>query len=219
MAPTKSQPTLAASKGVTKSIVSLSRRATSTRTQHQKVIVDGLQNVPVGKRKADASPVRNEKGVKRSALGNVTNAVLNAIEDSKKLTRSKVDAKKMTTTLTTNKLNENQAIFVAPNAIQRGTKVTTRAASRAIETTKSIVNEATAGLKKVNISTTIVKGKKKTETITTANNNNKIKAECPISKTESDSNIDLKANVRRLSNEFDLLDNEDSHYMSALEDL
>lgn len=216
MAPTKSQPTLVASKGVTKSIVSLSRRATSTRTQQQKVLVDGLQNVPVGKRKADASPGRNEKGVKRSALGNVTNAVLNAIEDSKKLTRSKTDAKKTTTTLTTNKLNENQAIFVAPNAVQRGTKITTRAASRAIETTKSIVNEATAGLKKVNISSTIVKGKKKTETITTANNN-KIKAECP--KTESDSNVDSKANARRLSNEFDLLDNEDSHYMSALEDL
>lgn len=217
MAPTKAQSTLAASKGVTKPIVSLSRRATSARTQQQKVLVDGLQNVPVGKRKADASPGRNEKGVKRSALGNVTNAVLNAIEDSKKLTRSKTDAKKSTTTLPTNKLNENQAIFAAPNVVQR-TKVTTRAALRAIETTKSIVNEATAGLKKVNLSNTIKGTKKKTETITTANNN-KIKVECPITKTESDSTVDLKANARRLSNEFDLLDSEDSHYMSALEDL
>ncbi|XP_055313132.1 G2/mitotic-specific cyclin-B3 [Sitodiplosis mosellana] len=219
MAPTKSQSTLATNKGVTKSIVSLSRRATSTRTQQQKVLVDGLHNVPVGKRKADASPGRNEKGVKRSALGNVTNAVLNAIEDSKKLTRSKTDAKKTTTTLTNSKLNENQAIFAAPNAVQRGTKITTRAASRAIETTKSIVNEATAGLKKVNISTTIAKGKKKTETTTaaTANINNKV--ERPMPNSGSDSDTDLKPNARRLSNEFELLDNEDSHYMSALEDL
>jgi len=93
MAPTTSQSTLVASKGVTKSIVSMSRRAISTRTQ--KVMVDDSQNgVPVGKRKADSSPVRNEKGIKRSALGNVTNALLNAIEDSKKQTRSKNDAKK-----------------------------------------------------------------------------------------------------------------------------
>lgn len=231
MAPTKSQSTLVASKGVTKSIVSLSRRAISTRTQQQKVLVDGSQNVPVGKRKADASPGRNEKGVKRSALGNVTNAVLNAIEDSKKLTRSKNDVKKSTTitALANGKSNENQAIFAAPNAVQRAHKVVTRASSRATETTKTIVNEATAGLKKVNISTAIVKGKKKTEATTTTNtattaatNNNNTKVECPnapISVSDKDSKVESRANTRRLSNEFDLLDNEDSHYMSALEDL
>lgn len=224
MAPTKStQSTLIASKGVTKSLVSLSRRAISTRTQQQKVHVDGLQNVPVGKRKADASPGRNEKGVKRSALGNVTNAVLNAIEDSKKLTRSKTDAKKTTTTLTNQlngKSNENQAIFAAPNAIQRAHKVVTRASARATETTRTIMSETTAGLKKVNISTT-VKGKKKTETNTTANNNNtKLNCQMPSTGSDSDSNkADSKSNVRRLSNEFDSMDNEESHYMSALEDL
>lgn len=219
MAPTKSsQSSLLANKGVTKSIVSLSRRAISTRTQQQKVLSDDLQNVPLGKRKADASPGRNEKGVKRSALGNVTNAVLNAFEDSKKLTRSKNDAKK-TTTLTNQpngKLNENQAIFAAPNAVQRVNKIVTRASTRATETTKVTVNDTTAGLKKINISTT-TKGKKKTEITSAANNNNKkIECQMPSMGSDNDSN---KKNGRRISDEFDLMDNEDSHYMSALEDL
>lgn len=215
MPPTKSQSTLLASKGVTKSIVSLSRRAIPTRTQHQKVLIDNSQNAPVGKRKADASPGRNVKDVKRSALGNVTNAVLNAIEDSKKLTRTKADVKKTTLTKQPNgKTNENQVLFAAPNAIQRAHKIVTRASSRATESTRNIVNEATVGLKKVNISTTIVKGKKKTET--TANNNN-TKVECHMP-TDLGLDNELKPNVRRLSNEFEL-DNEESHYMSALEDL
>lgn len=218
---------LVASKGVTKSIVSLSRRAISTRTHQQKVHVDGLQNVapPAGKRKADVSPVRNEKGVKRSALGNVTNAVLNALEDSKKLTRSKAETKKSTTV--TNQLN-GQAIFVEPNVVQRQHKVVTRSSARVNESTKAIVNDATIGLKKVNISTTVVKGKKKTET--TANNNNvkpnskpaNVKIECQMPSCDSENDnikVEMKPNTRRLSSEFDLLESEDSHYMSALEDL
>lgn len=233
MAPTKStQSMIVASKGVTKSIVSLSRRAISTRTHSQKVHVDGLQNAvpPAGKRKADASPVRNEKSVKRSALGNVTNAVLNALEDSKKLTRSKTDSKKSTTVV--NQLNdkhcENQAIFAEPNAVQRPHKVATRSSTRVIETTKTNASDAIVGLKKpnhVNIATTIPKGKKKTETTV---NNNVIKPNVkpailkadnhmPSGGSDSDKN-DLKS-TRRLSNEFELLDSEDSHYMSALEDL
>lgn len=226
MAPTKSTQF-----GVTKSIVSLSRRAISTRTQQQKVHIDGLQNaVPsAGKRKADASPVRIEKGFKRSALGNVTNAVLNALEDSKKLTRSKADTKKSTTLTnqSNDKCTENHDIFVDPNAIKRQHKVVTRSSARVNDTTKATVNDATVGLKKFNISSTVVKGKKKTET--TVNNNNakpnskaanaKVLCQMPSSGSESDNQVELKPNTRRLSTEFDLLDSEESHYMSALEDL
>lgn len=236
MAPTKStQSMLVASKGVTKSIVSLSRRAISTRTQHQKVHIDGLQNIApsAGKRKADVSPVRNEKGVKRSALGNVTNAVLNALEDSKKLTRSKSEKKTTNVTNQSNaKLTENHAIFVEPNAVQRQHKVVTRSSARVNESSRANVNDATNGLKKVNISTTVVKGKKKTESITANNNNVKpntkaanVNVDCQMASCDSDSEInqlkaETKANARRLSSEFDLLDSEDSsHYMSALEDL
>lgn len=232
MAPTKStQSMIVASKGVTKSIVSLSRRAISTRTHPQKVHVDGLQNaVPTaGKRKADASPVRNEKGVKRSALGNVTNAVLNALEDSKKLTRSKTDSKKSTTVVnqSNDKQCENQAIFAEPNAVQRPHKVATRSSTRVTETTKTNASDSTVALKKphVNIATTIPKGKKKTET--TINNNvtkpnarpANLKADNQMLSSDSDlDKIDLKP-TRRLSNEIELFDSDNSHYMSALDDL
>lgn len=229
MAPTKSTQSsmIVASKGVTKSIVSLSRRAISTRTQ--KVHIDGFQNVlpPAGKRKADVSPVRNEKGAKRSALGNVTNAVLNAFEDGKKLTRSKNDTKKSTIVAnqTNGKQIENHAIFVEPNALKRPHKVATRSSTRVIEPPQIHINDATNELKKVNISTTVVKGRKKTET--TVNNNvtkpnpkqTIVKADSQISSSGSDSEKADSKNARRLSNEFDLLDSEESHYMSALEDL
>lgn len=230
MAPIKSsQSMIGASKGVTKSIVSLSRRAISTRTQQQKVHADGLQNaVPtVGKRKADVSPLRNDKSAKRSALGNVTHAVLNVLEDSKKHTRSKTDAKKTTTaaaTVANGKQSENQPIFVAPTAAaQRAHKIVTRSSLRTTDTT---VNDTTAELKKVNISNA-AKVKKKTETLKAnqIDNNNaranakaNAKVDVPLPSSGSDSD-DMKFNARRISNEFDLLDNEDSHYMSALEDL
>lgn len=249
MAPTKSsQSILAPGKGVTKSIVSLSRRAISTRTQQQKMLVDDSQNaVPsvVGKRKADISPVRTDKTAKRSALGNVTHAMLNVLEDSRKHTRSKADVKKTTTALTNvsnGKRTENHGIFVAPNAAvavtaaavaaaaaQRAHKIVTRSSVRTVDTINPTVNEIMPGLKKVNISTSnAAKVKKKTET-TNANqhhhhtNNNakanaKPKVEAPLPSSGSDDD-DLKLNARRISNEFDLLDNEDSHYMSALEDL
>lgn len=231
MAPTKSsQSLLVTGKGVTKSIVSMSRRAISTRTQHPKVHVDGLQNaVPtVGKRKADVSPLRNEKSAKRSALGNVTHAVLNVLEESKKHTRSKAEAKKTTTaTVTNGKQSENQPIFVAPTAAaQRAHKIVTRSSVR---TTDATVNDTTAELKKVNISTSnAAKVKKKTETskahqnennnVAKANAKANAKVEAPLPSSGSDCG-DMQLNARRISNEFDLLDSEDSHYMSALEDL
>lgn len=231
MAPTKSsQSMLVAGKEVTKSIVSLSRRAISTRTQQQKVLVDtGLQNAvsTIGKRKAEASLVRNDKSAKRSALGNVTHAVLNVLEESKKHTRSKADAKKTTTTVSNGKQIENQPMFVAPTAAaQRAHKIVTRSSLRTTDTT---VNETTADLKKVNISTSnAAKVKKKTETskaIHNDNNNAKanakanMKVEVPLPMSSDSDTDDMKLNARRISNEFDILDSEDSHYMSALEDL
>lgn len=237
MAPTKSTQSTIVGRGVTKSIVSMSRRAIPTRTQQQKIHVDGLQNVvpSVSKRKADISPLRNDKSAKRSALGNVTHAVLNVLEDSKKLTRSKTEVKKTikVTNVSNGKQTENEAkIFVAPTALaaaQRAHKIVTRSTARtSTDTINPTVNDTTAGLKKINISTSnAAKVKKKTETLHAKNNNNNnskanakvnAKLEVPLTSSGSDSD-DLKLNARRLSNEFDLFDNEDSHYMSALEDL
>lgn len=215
---------MAPSKTQSKTFVSLSRRAISTRAmQKSNVLIDGSQNVvPIGKRKADGSPVRNGKEVKRSALGNVTNAVLNAIDDSKRTgaLRSKND---LTThvpkkALTQNVGSENQQIFAAPNQLPRATKVVTRATARAVEQAKTtnLLATATAGVKKVSISTTVVKAKKKTETQAPINHGKVIKTTGINDENKPDALS--KSNGRRISNEFESLDDE-SHYISALEDL
>lgn len=225
MAPTKSQSSnIVSNRAGTKPLVSLSRRAIATRTtQKTSVLIDGSPNVStqMGKRKADGSPVRNAKEVKRSALGNVTSAILNAFDDGKKsagVLGSKNDGTtKVTTQITKKRATEtigaeNDQHFVAPNQIPRPTKVVTRSSARgAVDNTKTA--NLVAGVKKVSISTTVVKGKKKTETQTAAN-------QAKVIKISSDEKLDAsKSNGRRISNEFEVFDNEDSHYMSALEDL
>lgn len=224
MAPSKS------SNLVSNRAISLPRRSATTRTtQKQNVLFDGSQNIlpQMGKRKADGSPIRNGKEIKRSALGNVTNAVLNAIDDGKKALRIKNDVTTTNTNSTVQKgqfmkqktiqndgaENHLQQPFIQPNQVPRPTKVVTRSSARAVEQIKTanLVATATAGVKKVSISTTIVKGKKKTELA----QGKVIKSTAPDGKLD----VAQKTNGRRISNEFDLMDNEDSHYMSALEDL
>lgn len=229
MAPPKTQSTnIATNRAATKPIVPVSRRTAITRATQKvsSVLIDGSQNVlqQIGKRKADGSPVRNGKDVKRSALGNVTNAVLNGIDESKKQcqTRAKNDILLKSDTQTTKKSilqsvgSENeQPNFLAPNHLpitRPTTKVLTRASARAVEQIKTakLVATATDGVKKVNISTTIVKGKKKTEPQNAT-------TQAKVIKTNSNgSNAGNNLTGRRISNEFDC---ENSHYMSALEDL
>lgn len=247
MAPTKVQTTIASNNRASKMLNLLSsRRAISTRGQKQTIPTDG-SNSQVGKRKADGSP-RNDK-VKRSALGNVTNAVLNANDESKKppLSRSKsgsneaiskesiaLATKKVLATNNKSKSSENvlQSLFVAPNGVaHRPTKVVTRSSARATtassvqQTVKSIANTLAEKAQKENISTTANKGKKKTETITSNNNNantntfNRNATASTVSAVAKDKLDVPKPNGRRISNEFDLPESEDSHYMSALEDL
>lgn len=224
MAPTKLQSSNI--RAGTKPLTSLSRRAiTSRTTQKSSVLIDGSENAStqMGKRKADGSPVRNGKEVKRSALGNVTSAVLNAFDDSKKVAdvlRSKVDGPNKVTTQITKKTvsqaigAENDQHFVAPNQIPRPTKVVTRSSARGGIDHNTRTANLVAGVKKVSISTTVVKGKKKTETQTAAH-------QAKVIKTSSDAKFDATkpSNGRRISNDFEVFDNEESHYMSALEDL
>lgn len=222
MAPIKSQSSnIVSNRTGSKALASLSRRAITTRTtQKSSVLIDGSENLlsQSGKRKAVGSPVRNGKEVKRSALGNVTSSVLNAFDDGKKsagVLRLKNDG---TTKVSTKKTAtqtigaENNQHFVAPKQIPRPTKVVTRSSVRgAVENTKTA--SLVAGVKKVSISTTVLKGKKKTETQTAAN-------QAKVIKTSSDEKLDAaKPNGRRISNEFELFDDDESYYMSALEDL
>lgn len=202
------------------------RRPISTRTGH-KTTMDGnttLLPTVAGKRKADASPLRTEK-VKRSALGNLTNAVLNYIEDGKKgASKAGTAAKHRDVVVlkksvqTNNKTKSSSITHVMDSLLmkpmttigggpQRQTKVMTRAASRA---SQSSVANTDKGLKTKSIeakenANTILKVKKSNEH-QGGNNNNHI--------TVSNE----KRTSRRLSNEFELNENEESHYMSALED-
>lgn len=235
------------------SIIPLARRPISTRAH--KNVIDPNNMEMVGKRKADASPARNDK-VKRSALGNLTNAVLNLVDDSNKkttVTGIKCDGTTQKardtfiyTTAHSNNANNNNnengvksktklnfhtmdSLFPAPNmhtvlpAPQRQTKVMTRAASRAAQpivkqqtngsdATKtralsSIENKIVTSTKE--LATTVVKGKKnKNEQL------NKNGSNCETRDVQLQ-----KPTTRRISNEFDLNENEESHYMSALEDL
>lgn len=209
------------------------RRPISTRSA-QKTAIDGnttaLPTV-AAKRKADASPMRTEK-VKRSALGNLTNAVLNYIEDGKKgasktmvataKNRDVVVLKKSVQpsnkTKSSNLTQAMDSLLLKPTmstiggATKRQTKVMTRAASKASATSidKGQKTKMTAPKDNAN---TILKAKKSNEHhgglggVGGAGNNN--------NRTTTSNE---KRTSRRLSNEFDLNENEESHYMSALED-
>lgn len=204
------------------SAIPAARRPISTRA-HKNV----EESVPlIGKRKADASPLKNDK-VKRSALGNLTNAVLNYIDDSKKHGNQKMQALKKSAlsmsvqqqpnSLLNEKANAIGKLFAAPNVAaqpQRQTKIMTRAASRAAHPpSRHVVNDENAlpaAAKKPALS--VLKPKNKADHLMGPNNN--------TAKNEKrGSGGNGKPTSRRISNEFDLNDNEDSHYMSALEDL
>lgn len=256
MPPAKLQ-TLGTKNTIRNSVVNqLARRPISARSH--KNVIDANNVSMVGKRKADASPLKNEK-VKRSAFGNLTNAVLNLADDHSKHNNSKITGAKGdvgaqkardTTTILNNGNQQNnsenaaiksktklnihtmESIFPAPTGSgpRRQTKVMTRAASRAAQPAKqqqqqqlnesnglktralaSIENKIMTNTK--DISTTVVKVNKKNN-----NKNDAKKTDSSSGKETCDVQIQ-KPTTRRISNEFDLNENEDSHYMSALEDL
>lgn len=243
MPPTKVQTATATTKNSKNAIIPLARRPISTRGH--KNVIDGNHPLIGGKRKADASPLKNEK-VKRSALGNLTNAVLNYIDDSKKSDKSDASQKirdaltlKKTTQSNGNtlKASSNQqnikpksngvqgidSLFPPPNmiAIQppRQTKVMTRAASRASQPPQlRVLGTIENAMKATSIATTIVKPKKKSDQVN-ANNNNSNNNNPNKNEISDEKRNPQKPSTRRISNEFDLNENEDSHYVSALEDL
>lgn len=185
---------------------SLARRPISTRQQKSNVIGDHNTATISGKRKADASPLRNDK-VKRAALGNLTNAVLNANNDD---TKKGVALKPQQQPQDLQAAKKQIGSIAQQTIKQRATKVLTRAASRASHTggaEKKRVNIGAVNAKLVGLSVTAVKPKKKTEI---ANG-----------KSTSQPNSDDGAVpiTRRLSIEIDQTECEESIYMSAHEDL
>ncbi|XP_037946843.1 G2/mitotic-specific cyclin-B3-like [Teleopsis dalmanni] len=205
MAPTKSTraiPKQASAIPSDEHVLPMIRKGLPRRTAQN--IVD--QNMDMaqtrGKRKADNSPVKNEK-VKRSALGNLTNNVkmmtmtstLHPEEDAKQqITLKKKD----------NQIGQHEQILkvletVGGNILNRHTqhKITTRASAKSllIEETNKIMTSAPIKLKK----------------------NGPVEPLAPIAP-----NIPMPIKVqnkptRRISNEFNKT--EESLYMSALEDI
>lgn len=176
-------------------LMPLARKGISTRSKNTIVLDQNIDPAKRnGKRKADGSPIRNDK-IKRSALGNLTNAVVQKAggddENCKKNLGHKVVPLKKTLTNMTNQVlklvtqDRQISAFPAPAALpaHRPAKVMTRAAARANSIPKQVSN------------TTAVKPKTTTaEVITVA-----------------------KPTTRRISNDFEKA--EESLYMSALEDL
>lgn len=244
MAPTRTTMSDISTRALNK-VGPLPRRPISTRTQQKlDVLAENVQNIisNVGKRKADASPVRNEKTVKRAALGNVTNAVLNANDVDKKLTqRSKATVQAKVGQAATKKPAATAKPIADENAqasrggavpkAMRGPKVGTRSSMRvsdaatkagaAAVTATTTITEATHGMEKVTISSSGVSRKPKAIPA-----NAKAKLDVVREVAQDKQNINTtghahkgRRNSRRLSSAFGAVDCEDSHYLSALEDL
>lgn len=185
--------------------LAVTRRPLATRAQQKlNILGENARNIMplAGKRKADASPVRNEKTVKRAALGNVTNAVLNAIDNDKNQSnRSKAAVTKQTVLDTLNDENVKTALLHAVSQAVRPAKVATRASTR--KTAMPMVVESTKN------ATTASRKAKST--------NNKANLKLDTVKEE------IQAKERRHSNRLSFgstsIDREDSHYVSALDDL
>lgn len=73
MAPTKQSGTTTLLPMLKKTITTRSKNTAPNQNQNPD---SDLQSVQRTKRKADHSPLKNDRGVKRSALGNLTNAVV-----------------------------------------------------------------------------------------------------------------------------------------------
>lgn len=163
------------------------------------------------KRKADDSPLKNNKTskIKRSALGNLTNATVIYVPDgqptknvSKKTVLSNVNnANQPKTSANHNGPNNGSGILLPPTMVPRSTKILTRAAMK---------NSALAAIHS-NIPSDVAK----------SNAHKKVIARGPLHEAETvvkrESQVTVaKPTTRRISNEFQ---SDDSMYMSALEDI
>lgn len=225
MAPTRSALGDISTRPTNNKVIPLARRPISTRAQQTKlgVLGENAHNLvsAVTKRKADNSPVQNERNVKRAALGNVTNALLNAKGDNKKLTqRTKAAVAQKSNLPIASKKSAPQPINDenAGPKVARAAKVATRASLRVSDARKpaaalATISEATNGMQQVKISTAVGKQPKAAAV--------NVKPKVELHKEEKPNMLSQKTrrNSRRLSTEFGFADAENSHYMSALEDL
>jgi hypothetical protein len=190
------------------------------------------------KRKADPSPLKNER-IKRSALGNLTNAAVGTTTDSEDSTSLKKEVGKAVATTTTTKqviaTTTTKNVFAQARlavgtftkpAITRTTKILTRAATR--HNNVAITNKKIV----VRTNSLLVKREPTTSTLASASSlfaSSSTKATATNLPTyDSTSNhknlivvkkdIETKQKKRRITNEFEKTD-DNTLYMSALEDV
>ncbi|XP_055642516.1 G2/mitotic-specific cyclin-B3 isoform X2 [Toxorhynchites rutilus septentrionalis] len=239
MAPAKQNETTALLPTLRKTITTRSKASAVNQNQNG----EDHQPLQRGKRKAEHSPAKNERGVKRSALGNLTNAVvLNTESDSDGGPHMLKGGKGVTTgtalskqasqlihQLTSNIVNNKKIapsktteVFTKPDPnaprTRAATKILTRAASRqqlsAKNAPKNVVNNRT------NIQESAghpLKSQISNVTTTIVKTKDATFDGAKPQTTAAVAAAQQGKPKRRISNEFEKT--EDSLYMSALEDI
>lgn len=233
MAPVKQNGTTAALLPMLKKPITTRSKASTTCQNHNP---DDPQQLQRGKRKADLSPLKNDRGIKRSALGNLTNAVVLTSESETDAAIAVLKGGKsmhptaggvakqlmhqLATNIMYNKKSTNTAkptteVFTKPDPdgpkTRATTKILTRAASRQQLTVK---NNAVSTRTKTHTSV----GQALKDQIT-AVTNTIVKPQGFIFDEGKVSNATAQQGKpkRRISSEFEKT--EDSLYVSALEDI
>ncbi|XP_058815886.1 G2/mitotic-specific cyclin-B3 [Topomyia yanbarensis] len=237
--------------GTTALLPQLMRKTITTRSKqsnnNQNQNTDDQQPAQRGKRKADLSPLKNDRGVKRSALGNLTNAVVHNAEADADIKGGKgANAITVTTTgaitigkqasqlihqLTTNIANSKKTatcktattvkteVFTKPDPDGPKTRAATKILTRAASRQQLSGKNTVARCAK---NETSASDTLKSELSDVANTIVKSKEENSFQGEKLPSMVDrlvtqLTKPKRRISNEFEKTD--DSLYVSALEDV
>ncbi|XP_055586865.1 G2/mitotic-specific cyclin-B3 [Uranotaenia lowii] len=227
MAPTKQN-------GTTAALIPQIRKTITTRSKaanNQNLHPDD-QPLQRGKRKADLSPIKNDRGVKRSALGNLTNAVVLTASESD--TDGGLGLLKGGTKTSIKQATNNILHTFATNMILQGKKGTTAAIKTEVFTkpdpdgpkTRAATKTLTRAASRQQQKTVTVKSTNSTEhplqqeisTMSTALVKTK---DLGFNSQKTTTTTSVAQQVtkpkRRITNEFEKT--EDSLYVSALEDI
>lgn len=227
-------PPKAIQKGTT--LMPLARKGISTRskniTNDQNADITGKKGIGtmIGKRKADASPIKNDR-VKRSALGNLTNAVINCNTDADSVAakgglagaivkkKQQPINSQLKKTASTTTIGSNSSVIVkacSTNAVAGGILKISTLGEFQIPKSIGIGQVPTARPTKVMTRAAL----RATSTTATAKNNQQtgeVFESTAIKAKEITEAAAAKLTTRRISNDFEKT--EDSLYVSALEEM
>lgn len=197
-------------------LLPLARKGISTRSQTTRdQNID--PNLKRGKRKADNSPLKNEK-VKRSALGNLTNNVNNMhIEEEKKNILAKTDINVCKKTVVNILKQKNENAIGPPSGVAGRVKILTRAASKNANAQLLDQTQQHAQQLKPHPPMQVDVAKASVHSVQSVHPP-KVQQQPVTTVVKTKESLDApKPATRRISNEFEK--SEESLYMSALEDI